>query len=52
MSPAGPHPGGVPARRAAMRWAWRLLQPEWSQQLLALALIVVTMAVSWLLAGR
>src|SRR5271155_4721114 len=33
--------GGVPARRAVVRWAWRLLRHEWRQQLLILALITV-----------
>jgi len=33
--------GGVPARRAVIRWAWRLFRREWRQQLLVLALIVV-----------
>ena len=33
--------GGVPARRAVIRWAIRLLRSEWRQQLLILALITV-----------
>jgi len=33
--------GGAPARRAVMRWAWRLFRNEWRQQLLMLALITV-----------
>ena len=33
--------GGVPARRAVVRWALRLLRREWRQQLLILALITV-----------
>jgi putative ABC transport system permease protein len=33
--------GGVPARRAVIRWAVRLLRREWRQQLLILALITV-----------
>ncbi|HTT88888.1 MAG TPA: FtsX-like permease family protein [Acidimicrobiales bacterium] len=36
--------GGVPARRAVSRWAWRLFQREWRQQLLVLSLIVVAVA--------
>ena len=36
--------GGIPARRAVMRWAWRLFRREWRQQLLVLALIVVAVA--------
>jgi putative ABC transport system permease protein len=33
--------GGVPARRAVIRWGWRLFRREWRQQLLVLALIMV-----------
>jgi putative ABC transport system permease protein len=33
--------GGVPARRAVIRWGVRLLRREWRQQLLILALITV-----------
>jgi putative ABC transport system permease protein len=36
-----PANGGIAARRAVVRWAWRLLRQEWRQQLLILALIVV-----------
>jgi len=36
--------GGVPARRAVIRWAMRLLRREWRQQLLILALITVAVA--------
>ena len=36
--------GGVPARRAVSRWAWRMFRREWRQQLLVLALIVVAVA--------
>ena len=38
---AGTGDGGVPARRAVIRWAWRLFRREWRQQLLVLALIIV-----------
>ena len=41
---AGPRDGGVPARRAVIRWAWRMFRREWRQQLLVLALIVVAVA--------
>jgi len=45
---AGPVPasgsGGIPARRAMVRWAWRLFLREWRQQLLILLLIVVAVA--------
>jgi putative ABC transport system permease protein len=33
--------GGAPARRAVLRWAWRLFRREWRQQLLVLALLTV-----------
>ena len=38
--------GGVPARRAMVRWAWRLVRREWRQQLLVLALITFAVAVT------
>ena len=44
LAPRGdgrPADGGVPARRAVVRWAWRLFRREWRQQFLILALIVV-----------
>jgi putative ABC transport system permease protein len=39
--------GGVPARRAVVRWAWRLLRREWRQQLLILALITIAVAANF-----
>src|ERR1700678_562425 len=44
--PAHPRPpdGGAPARRAVVRWAWRLFRREWRQQFLILALITVAVA--------
>jgi putative ABC transport system permease protein len=36
--------GGVPARRAMLRWAWRLFKREWRQQLLILLLVIVAVA--------
>jgi len=36
--------GGVPARRAVIHWAIRLLRREWRQQLLILALITIAVA--------
>ena len=42
-TPRAPN-GGVPARRAVIRWAVRLLRREWRQQLLILALITVAVA--------
>jgi putative ABC transport system permease protein len=41
---AGTTDGGVPARRAVIRWAWRLFRREWRQQLLVLALLVLAVA--------
>ena len=43
-SAPAPSTGGVPARRAMIRWAWRLFRREWRQQLLILLLIVVAVA--------
>jgi putative ABC transport system permease protein len=42
----GPADGGVPARRAILRWAWRLFRREWRQQLLVLLLLAVAVAAS------
>jgi putative ABC transport system permease protein len=36
--------GGMAARRAVSRWAWRLFCREWRQQLLVLALVTVAVA--------
>src|ERR1700722_9643026 len=44
LADARPADGGVPARRAVVRWAWRLFRREWRQQFLILALIVVAVA--------
>jgi putative ABC transport system permease protein len=33
---------GVPARRAVLRWAWRLYRREWRKQVVVLALLTVT----------
>ena len=38
--------GGVPARQAMVRWAWRLFRREWRQQFLILALVMVAVAVT------
>jgi len=45
--PAAAGNGGLPARRAVIRWAWRLLRREWRQQLLILALITVAVAATF-----
>jgi putative ABC transport system permease protein len=50
-APARAGGGGIAARRAVMRWAWRLFRREWRQQLLILALIVVAVAATVLGAG-
>src|SRR5271170_4998825 len=49
LSDTRPADGGVPARRAVVRWAWRLFRREWRQQFLILALI--TMAVAATIVG-
>ena len=36
--------GGVAARRAVLRWGWRLFRREWRQQLLVLLLLTVAVA--------
>jgi putative ABC transport system permease protein len=43
-SGARPSNGGVHARRAIARWAWRLFRREWRQQALVLALLTVAIA--------
>ena len=39
-----PSNGGVAARRAVVRWAWRLFRREWRQQILVVALLAVAVA--------
>ena len=36
--------GGAPARRAMVRWSWRLYRREWRRQALVLALLIVAVA--------
>jgi putative ABC transport system permease protein len=36
--------GGMPARRAVVRWAWRLFRREWRQQSIVLALLLLAVA--------
>ena len=36
--------GGLPARRAMVRWTWRLFRREWRQQILVLGLLAVAVA--------
>ncbi|GAA2642754.1 FtsX-like permease family protein [Paractinoplanes durhamensis] len=36
--------GGMPARRAVLRWAWRLFRREWRQQALVLAMLLLAVA--------
>ena len=38
--------GGLAARRAVVRWSWRLFRREWRQQVLVLVLITVAVAVT------
>lgn len=40
--------GGLAARQAVMRWAWRMFRREWRQQLLVLSLIVVAVAATFI----
>jgi putative ABC transport system permease protein len=43
--------GGAAARRAVIRWGWRLFRREWRQQLLILALLTVAVAAMIFAAG-
>jgi len=43
-----PADGGTAARRAVLRWAWRLFRHEWRQQLLVLGMILVAVAATFL----
>jgi putative ABC transport system permease protein len=36
--------GGAPARRAVVRWAWRLFRREWRQQLAVIGLLTLSVA--------
>ncbi|MEV0134402.1 FtsX-like permease family protein [Dactylosporangium sp. NPDC050688] len=36
--------GGLPARRAVIRWAWRLFRREWRQQSLVLTMVALAVA--------
>jgi putative ABC transport system permease protein len=40
----GPANGGVAARRAVIRWGWRMFCREWRQQVLVVALLTVAVA--------
>ncbi len=40
----GPRNGGVAARRAVIRWAWRMFRREWRQQALVVTLLTVAVA--------
>jgi len=40
----GPANGGVAARRAVVRWAWRMFRREWRQEILVIALLSVAVA--------
>ncbi|RPI08749.1 MAG: ABC transporter permease, partial [Actinobacteria bacterium] len=41
---SGPSNGGMPARRAVVRWAYRVFRRDWRQQLLILSLLTVAIA--------
>jgi len=43
QAPTG-KPSRMPARRAVLRWAWRLFQRDWRQQLLVLSLVTLAVA--------
>ena len=43
-APRRPSNGGVAARRAVVRWGWRLFRREWRQQILVVALLAVAVA--------
>src|SRR5918999_1620001 len=43
-TPRGPANGGVAARRAVIRWAWRMFRREWRRQILVIALLTVSVA--------
>ena len=43
-TPKTPADGGLAARRAVVRWAWRMFRREWRQQTLVLALVAFTVA--------
>ena len=43
-----PDRGGVPARRAVIRWAVRLLRHEWKQQILIFALVTVAVTATFI----
>ena len=40
----GPRNGGVAARRAVIRWSWRMFRREWRQQILVVTLLTVAVA--------
>jgi putative ABC transport system permease protein len=48
---AGAGKGGVAARRAVIRWAWRLFRREWRQQILLLGLLALAVAITILAAA-
>jgi putative ABC transport system permease protein len=43
-APSGSRNGGIAARRAVVRWAWRMFRREWRQQILLTALLTVAVA--------
>jgi putative ABC transport system permease protein len=49
--PAAGGRGGLPARRAVIRWALRMLRREWRQQLLVLGMLILAVAATVIGAG-
>jgi putative ABC transport system permease protein len=46
-TPRRPANGGVAARRAIVRWEWRMFRREWRQQILVIALLTVAVAAAF-----
>ncbi len=46
LRPVARAEGGLPARRAMVRWAWRMLRREWRSQILVTLLLLVAVAVA------
>ena len=44
QGPRAKSSGGLPARRAVSRWAWRMFRREWRQQVLVLSLLILVLA--------
>jgi len=44
--------GGGPARRAMVRWAWRLFRRERDLLIIVIGTPLIAAAIGWLVAGR